>query len=131
MKRRMLLDSTIAFCVLARILRMRGMASARWPCWVRTHQELSAPATRNREVSDSPERSFSSDTAKEWSAVAQSQASPLAEQTPCPYCVIFRAVQWKEGRAAMRPATTLVLPTLRLCPPMTTMGMGEPFSVLD
>src|SRR5208282_1340101 len=57
-----------------------------------------------------------------------SQASPLAEQMPCPYCVIFRAVQWKAGRAAIRPATTLVLPTLRECPPMTRMGMGKQFS---
>src|SRR5450759_658268 len=64
-KRRMLFDSMMVFGVEARILRMRGMASARRPCWVRTHQERSAPATKKLEVSDSPERSFSSDTAQE------------------------------------------------------------------
>jgi hypothetical protein len=33
------------------------------------------------------------------------------------------AVQRRSGMAAIRPATTLVLPTLRECPPITTMAM--------
>src|SRR5712692_9311246 len=41
------------------------------------------------------------------------------EHTPWPYCVIFSAVQLHSDRAEIRPATTLVLPTLRECPPMT------------
>src|ERR1700690_1866949 len=44
---------------------------------------------------------------------------------PCPYCVIFSAVQRYSGSAAIRPATTLVLPTLRECPPITTIAMGS------
>src|SRR5215470_3646435 len=42
---------------------------------------------------------------------------------PCPYCVILKAVQWNCGSAEMSPATTLVLPTLRECPPMITIAM--------
>jgi hypothetical protein len=57
-------------------------------------------------------------------AFAQSHASPLAEQMPCPYCVILKAVQWNSGSAEIRPATTLVLPTLREWPPITMMDMG-------
>src|SRR5208337_3071731 len=86
------------------------------------------PATRKRDESLSPLRSRSSVTAQEWSAVAQSQSSPSAEQMPCPYCVILTAIQWSSGRAAMRPATTLVLPTLRECPPMTMIGINSDVS---
>src|ERR1039457_5273630 len=86
----MLFDSMMAYCVEAMSSRMRGMAFSRRPGWVRTHQECSAPETRKREVSDSPERSFSSDIAQEWSAVAQPQASPWAEQTPC-RCSVIRS----------------------------------------
>src|ERR1035437_9245590 len=125
----MLFDSMMAYCVEAMISRMRGMAFSRRPGWVRTHQECSAPATRKREVSDLPERSFSSEIAQEWSAVAQSQVSPWAERTPCRCSVILTAVRGGGGRAAIGPATTLVLPTLRVCPPMTIMdiaGSREP-----
>src|SRR5579885_1778456 len=38
---------------------------------------------------------------------------------PWPYCVILTAVQSNCGRAAISPATTLVLPTFRECPPIT------------
>src|SRR5215469_690977 len=55
--------------------------------------------------------------------VAQSHGLPSAEQMPWPNCVIFSAVQWYSGRAAISPATTLVLPTLRECPPMTTRAI--------
>src|ERR1035437_1494371 len=104
--------------------RRAGIASARRPCSVRAHKACTAPATRNREVSDAPDRSRSSEIAQEWSAVAQSQASPFAEQMPCPCCVIFTAVQSNSGSAEIKPATTLVLPTLRECPPMTTMAIN-------
>src|ERR1700758_1030946 len=103
---------------------MRGIASASMPCRVRTHSERRAPETRKREESLSPPRSRSSVIAQLESSQAQSQALPSAEQMPCPYCVIFIAVQWNSGNAAIRPATTLVLPTLRECPP-TTMSMVE------
>src|SRR5208337_280872 len=88
--------------------------------------ERAAPETRKREVSLSPLRSRSSVSAQEWSSVAQSQSSPLAEQMPWPYCVILTAVQRNSGREAMRPATTLVLPTLRECPPITTSAIVVP-----
>src|SRR6478752_5054050 len=42
---------------------------------------------------------------------------------PCPYWVILNAVQLYSGNAAIRPATTLVFPTLRECPPMTMRDM--------
>src|SRR5579872_2376436 len=105
--------------------RNAGIASARRPCSVRTHKERRAPATRNLEVSDSPDRLRSSEIAQEWSAAAQSQGSPFAEQTPWPYCVIFTAVQSNSGNAEISPATTLVLPTLRECPPITIKAIGS------
>src|SRR5580704_15261875 len=82
------------------------MASASLPCSVRTHNDRAAPATRNLDVSDLPERSRSSEIAHEWSPVAQSQGSPLAEQMPCPYCVILTAVQLNSRNADINPATT-------------------------
>src|SRR5579863_7767241 len=130
-----LFDSMITLRAPSKRRRNVGIASARRPCSVRTHHACTAPATRNREVSDLPDRSRSSEIAQEWSAVAQSQASPLAEQMPCPYCVILTAVQSNSGSAAIRPATTLVLPTLRECPPTTTIainqasGFGEPTTI--
>src|SRR5215472_12975101 len=96
------------------------MASASLPCSVRIQNTRFAPAARNRDVSDSPDLLCSSEIAQAWSPLAQSQASPLAEQIPWPYCVILRAVHSNSRNAAMRPATTLVLPTLREWPPMTT-----------
>lgn len=62
---RMLFDSKITFSASAMRRRMVGMASARRPCSVRTHHDRTAPATRKRDVSDSPERSFSSEIAQE------------------------------------------------------------------
>ena len=123
-----LLDSIITLRASSRRWRNAGIASASRPCSVLTHRARSAPATRKREVSDSPDGSRSSEIAHEWSSVEQSQGSPLAEQTPCPYCVIFTAVQSNSRRAEMSPATTLVLPTLRECPPMTTSATATPFS---
>src|ERR1700728_392077 len=46
---------------------------------------------------------------------------------PWPYCVILTAVQLNSGNAEIRPATTLVLPTLRECPPMTMMAIKYGF----
>jgi hypothetical protein len=62
-----------------------------------------------------------------WSAVWQSHGSPLAEQTLWPNWVIFMAVQdlsgMAESMAEIREQTTLVLPMLRVCPPMTMTAM--------
>src|SRR5579864_4360732 len=121
----MLFDSMITFRACSSFLRRVGRASARRPCSVRTQKTGAAPADRNREVSELPERSCSSEIAQEWSAVAQSQASPFAEQIPWPYCVILMAVHWNSGKAEIRLATTLVLPTLRECPPITTNAIRE------
>ncbi len=54
--------------------------------------------------------------------MVQSHGAPFAEQIPCPYCVIFTAVQSYSRNAAINPATTLVLPTLRECPPTTMIA---------
>src|SRR5215468_5485659 len=102
---------------------MSGMACPSIPCRVLTQTDWRAPATRNRDVSLSPLRSCSSVIARVWSSVAQWHGLPSAEQMPWPYCVIFNAVQLNSGRAAISPATTLVLPTLRECPPITIKDM--------
>src|ERR1700732_1545192 len=115
----MLFDSRITFFDSANRRRIVGTASASLPCSVRTHHTRAAPDAKKRDVSDFPDRSFSSEIAQVWSSVAQWHASPFIEQTPWPYCVIFIAVQLYSGRAAIKPATTLVLPTLRECPPIT------------
>ena len=52
--------------------------------------------------------------------LSQRPVLPLAEHMPWPNWVILRAVQVNSGRAAMIPARTLVLPTLREFPPITT-----------
>src|SRR4029077_17546837 len=122
-----LLDSTITLPASPIRCRNVGIASANLPCSVLTHSARRAPATRNLEVSDSPDRSRSSEIAQEWSPVAQSHAAPLAEHTPCPYCVIFTAVQSNSGSAEIRPGTTLVFPTLRECPPTTTSANDHSF----
>src|SRR4029077_12371670 len=114
----------ITFSAPAILRSISGMASPSRPCRVRTHNDRLAPATRKRDVSLSPLRSFSSLRARKWSSpVSQSQGLPSAEQMPWPNCVILSAVQLNSGSAAISPATTLVLPTLRECPPITTMAM--------
>ena len=119
-----LFDSMITFSAPAILRSISGMASPNRPCRVRTQSDRLAPATRKREVSLSPLRSFSSLRARKWSSpVSQSQGLPSAEQMPWPNCVIFKAVQLNSGSAAIKPATTLVLPTLRECPPITTIAI--------
>src|SRR5215471_1943450 len=121
----MLLDSMITFSAPPMRRWMSGIASPSLPCCVRTQMDRVAPATRKRDVSLSPVVSFSSLIALKWSSmVAQSQGLPSAEQMPWPNCVILSAVQLNSGRAAINPATTLVFPTLRECPPITTSAMG-------
>src|SRR5262252_921767 len=115
----MLFDSMITLRARWRRARRVGMASASLPCCVRAQNTRAAPATRKRDVSESPDRLSSSVTAQEWSPVAQSHGSPLAEQMPWPYCVTLTADQPKSGSAEISPATTLVLPTLREWPPIT------------
>ena len=125
-KRRMLFDSIIVFSADAISFRTRGIASASCPCRVLTHNERTAPASRYRELSVPLLRSRSSEIAIVWSAVSQSQGSPFAEHTPCPNCVIFIAVQFIPGIARIRPATTLVLPMFRVCPPTTINANSFP-----
>jgi len=119
-----LLDSMITFSAPAILRSISGIASPNLPCRVRTQSDRFAPATRKRDVSLSPLKSFSSLRARKWSSpVSQSQGFPSAEQMPWPNCVIFKAVQLNSGSAAIKPATTLVLPTLRECPPITTIAI--------
>src|SRR4030088_1536460 len=120
-----LFDSTITFSADAIFRRKAGIASANRPCSVRTHKARVAPASRNRDVSDAPDRSFSSEMAQLWSAVAQSHAAPSAEQMPWRYWVIFTAVHCNSCNPEIRPSTTLVFPTLRECPPITTIAMDR------
>jgi hypothetical protein len=59
-----LLDSTITLRERSSRFRKAGMASASLPCSVRTHNARAAPASKKREVSESPPRSFSSEIAQ-------------------------------------------------------------------
>ncbi len=58
-----LFDSKITLPESSIRRRSAGIASANLPCSVRTHSARAAPASRNRDVSDSPVRSFSSEIA--------------------------------------------------------------------
>src|SRR5271163_668899 len=103
---------------------MRGIASDKSPCRVLTQNDRTAPAAKYRPESvvlSPPTRS--SLTATVCSAVSQSHGSPLAEHIPCPNCVILNAVQCISGIAAINPATTLVFPIFRVCPPTTTIAI--------
>src|SRR5262249_39138095 len=103
----------ITFLALAMRSRKVGIASASLPCSVLTQSARDAPATRKREVSDSPARSRSPEIAQEWFEGEQSQAPRLAEQIPCPSWVILPPIHSALASAEIRPATTLVLPTVR------------------
>src|SRR5579871_1163575 len=59
-----LFDSTITLRASSILRRKVGIASASLPCSVRTHKARLAPATRNREESDCPLRSLSSEIAQ-------------------------------------------------------------------
>jgi len=59
-----LFDSTITLRDCYSRFRNAGIASASLPCSVLTHNARTAPANKNREVSDSPSRSFSSEIAQ-------------------------------------------------------------------
>ena len=98
-----LFDSAITFSLCASNFLRGAAAALNSPARVRSQNERSAPAPRNR-----PESvwlgSYSSLNANGWSASAsQPHALPWFEQTPWPYCVIFTAVQRNSGRARIRP----------------------------
>src|SRR6266404_1555976 len=92
------------------------MPSARNPCLVLNQKERRAPAAKKRPLSVSFAL-FSQLIAQTWSSGAQSQFSPFCAHTPWPYCVIFPAIQFSFGNAAIRSHTNCVFPTLRVCPP--------------
>ncbi len=97
------------------------MPSARKPCLVRSQKLRCAPAARKRELSVPVLASRSQSIAQMCSSGAQSQSWPFCAQTPCPYCVIFPAIQLASGRAEMMSQTSCVLPMLRVWPPTTMM----------
>ena len=130
-KRSTLFDSITEFSARSSSFRSRGIASASCPCRVLTQNDRSAPAARylpESVPSSAPARS--SLIAIVWFAVSQSQGSPFAEHTPCPNCVILNAVQFICGIAEMSPATTLVLPMFRVCPPTTSIAKIYPLPAL-
>ncbi len=102
-----------------------GSAWARAPIRVRSHQTRRAPARRKRAVSFRPAEFRSALSAQSPSSQAQSQACPLRLQMPWPNWVILTAVQRRSLRAAIRPQTAAVLPTLRDCPPTTTQCISR------
>src|SRR6266478_4844025 len=99
-------------------LRNNGIPSARNPCLVLNQKERRAPAAKKRPLSVSLAR-FSQLIAQTCSSGAQSQFSPFCAQTPWPYCVIFPAIQFSFGSAAIKSHTNCVFPILRVCPPTT------------
>src|SRR5260370_29588193 len=108
--------------------RSSGNPSARNPCFVRSQNERRAPAARNRALSVPVSEFVSQLMAQTCSSGAQSQFSPFCAQTPCPYWVIFPAIQWACGNAAITSQTSCVLPMLLVCPPTTiNRQRGAPF----
>src|SRR5260370_21330778 len=96
-----------------------GKPSARNPCLVLSQNDLRAPAARKRALSVPVSEFVSQLMAHTCSSGAQSQFSPFCAQTPCPYWVIFPAIQWACGNAAITSQTSCVLPMLLVCPPTT------------
>jgi len=78
-----------------------------------------APAAKNRALSVPDCGNDSHSMAQVCSSGAQSQLFPFCAQTPCPYCVIFPAIQLAFGNALTMSHTNCVLPMLRVCPPTT------------
>src|SRR5205823_12151156 len=107
---------SIACC--SAVLRS-GSASARNPCLVRNQNDFRAPAARKRALSVLVSACVSQLIAQTCSSGAQSQFSPFCAQTPCPYWVIFPAIQLAWGNAEITSQTSCVLPILRVCPPTT------------
>src|SRR5882724_3160762 len=109
-------------------VRRSGRPSARKPCLVRSQNDRWAPAARNRALSVPESDCVSQLMAQTCSVGAQSQLSPFCAQTPWPYCVIFPAIQWACGNAAITSQTSCVLPMLLVCPPTTiNRQRGAPF----
>src|SRR5208283_2575295 len=73
--------------------RSNGNPSARYPCFVLNQNDRLAPAAKNRALSVPVAAFVSQSSAHTCSVGAQSQFSPFRAQTPCPYCVIFPAIQ--------------------------------------
>src|SRR5580700_9679748 len=97
-----------------------GNPSAKNPCLVRNQKDRSAPAAKKRELSVPVSALCSQLSAETCSFGAQSQSWPFCAQTPCPYCVIFPAIQRASGNAAITSHTSCVFPMLRVGPPTTS-----------
>src|SRR5215469_9612436 len=106
----MLFDSIRAFSAASNSLRILGIATVRSPVRVLTHSDRTAPAARYREESFPLAVSFSSPTA-------------TANPPVSPHGSTLIAVHRISGKPRISPSTTLVLPTLRDCPPTTTIAI--------
>src|SRR5229473_1910387 len=89
------------------------------PCLVLSQKDRRAPAARKRALSVPVSACTSQLIAQTCSSGAQSQFSPFCAQTPCPYWVIFPAIQFAGRNAEITSHTSCVLPMLRVCPPTT------------
>ena len=107
------------FSASIRAWRSGAIPSAKNPCLVRSQNDRAAPAFRNLALSVSTVAFISQSSATMCSVGAQSQSCPFVAQTPWPYCVIFPAIHFADGSAAIRSHTNCVLPMLRVCPPTT------------
>src|SRR5260370_16614189 len=98
-----------------------GRPSARNPCLVLSQNDRRAPAARKRALSVPVSACVSQLIAQTCSSGAQPEFSPFCAQTPCPYWVIFPAIQVAWGKAEMTAETSCVFPMVRVCPPTTIM----------
>src|SRR3989475_6858946 len=94
-----------------------GRPSARNPCLVLSQNDRRAPADRKRALSVPVSACNSQLIAQTCSSGAQAQFSPFCAQTPCPYWVIFPAIQFAGRTAEITSHTSCVWPMLRVCPP--------------
>src|SRR5260370_24362509 len=106
-------------CVSCKAVLRSGRPSARSPCLVLSQNDRRAPADRKRALSVPVSACNSQLIAQTCSSGAQSQFSPFCAQTPCPYWVIFPAIQLACGHVEITSHTSCVLPLLRVCPPTT------------
>src|SRR5260370_23118674 len=96
-----------------------GRPSARNPCLVLSQSDRRVRAARKRARSVPVSACVSQLIAQTCSSGAQPQFSSFCAQTPCPYWVIFPAIQFAGRNAEITSHTSCVLPMLRVCPPTT------------
>src|SRR2546422_6366192 len=97
--------------------RSVGIASARRPIWVRTQNTCAAPAAKKREVSDFPERSFSSE-------IAQRSEEHTSELQSRLHLVCRLLLEKKKPNLSMDELKVAISPESEI------LGVNNPFNVV-